>query len=302
MLNETSIFRKINLLIFLISCGLLALLVGSNILRMQKESKDGPLFVEVKGQGENVVFLHGILGSHRYWDGVVPELSQTHKMVMLDLYGFGKSPKPKVEYTVGEHIQKIDQAINSAIGANQKFSLVGHSMGAILALNYTIAHPDQVRQLILINAPMVTDEKDLKKAISNSSSKLMTIMTFDKTWGKLVCKIHEMFPFISYPLIRLFEPELPPAVAEAAGQHVWESYSGSFQHVLLEQDFYALLAQVKNIPILIIASDNDPYTKPSALAELPKREGLKYVLISGTHNVLLSDPKRISKEILEFIN
>ncbi len=283
------------------SCSLLAVLIFSSLIRMQKESEDDDLFFEIKGQGENVLFLHGILGSHRYWDGVVPQLSETNKLILIDLLGFGKSPKPKKGYTIDDHLQKIEKAVTLAIGADQKLSVVGHSMGAILALNYVIAHPKNIKKLILINAPMVTDEADLKQAVADSSSKLMTIMIFNKTWGKLVCKIHEMFPFISYPLIRLAEPELPSAVAESAGQHTWESYSGSFQHILLEQNFYSLLDQVSDIPILIIASDEDHYTKTSALEKLPQREKLKYVLVSGTHNVLLSRPQRIVKEIQEFL-
>ena len=294
-------FQKRIKIASVIVCSLIIILVGCAFLTPQKDSEDDVLFYELKGQGENIVFLHGILGSHRYWDGVAADLSQSHRLILLDLLGFGKSPKPKVEYTVVEHIKKIDQALNSALGTNQKFSIVGHSMGAILTLNYAISHPNQVQKLILINPPMVTDEEDLKQAISESSSKLMVTMTFSKTWGKLVCMMHEWIPMLSYPLIRLFEPELPPAVAEAAGQHSWESYSGSFQHVLLEQDFYSLLAQVSHTPILIISSDNDIYTKTSALRKLPARKGLKSILISGTHNVLLSDPARISKEILEFL-
>ena len=294
-------FQNIPQFRFLIGCCLLAFLVGCNSTGMPEVSTDGILFYELKGQGKNIVFLHGILGSHSYWEKVVPELSQTYQLVLIDLLGFGNSPKPKISYTVNEHIEKINHTITAAIGAHQKVQIVGHSMGAILALNYAIAYPDQVSRLILINPPMVTDENDLKQAMEDSSSKMMVTMTFSKIWGKLVCKIHELAPAISYPLIRLLEPELPPAVARAAGQHTWESYSGSFQHVLLDQDFYALIAKIPSVPTLIIASEHDEFTKTSALNKLPKRDNLKSVLLPGTHNVLLTDPLKISKEIKAFI-
>ena len=105
---------------------------------------------------------------------------------------------------------------------------------------------------------------------------------------------------ISYPLIRVFEPDLPPAVAKAAGQHTYDSYAGSFENVLLKQSFYELLDKVPNIPVLILASTNDEYTQAQALDRLPQRKTVTVVKLSGNHNVLLKDPDRISDEILKF--
>ncbi len=261
-----------------------------------------PLFYQVQGTGKpSIIFLHGILGSHRYWDGVVPRLRQHHELILIDLLGFGKSAKPQLEYSVQQHITKIADVVNRTQPKDDRSVIVGHSMGSYLALNYAIAYPDRVKKLILINAPMNSDEASLKKAIAESSSQLMVTMTFSKTWGKLVCKIHELIPLISYPLIRIFEPELPPAVAEAAGQHVYASYSGSFENILLKQNFYELLEKIPNVPVLIISGSTDEYTKNQPLQQLPTRLTVKFVKIDGDHNVLLKKPQRISEEILKFI-
>ena len=268
----------------------------------QIDSTNQRLFYKIKGAGKpTLVMLHGLLGSHRYWDGVVPELSRNHELLLMDLLGFGESQKPPIEYTVAQHLVKIEDVIEHTQLKESQFIVVGHSMGAFLALNYAIAHPNQVRKLVLINAPMNTDEESLKKAIAENSSQFMVTMTFSKVWGKLVCKIHELMPSISYPLIRILEPELPPAIAQAAGQHSYASYSGSFTNILLKQKFYDLLDKVPEIPVLIIASSKDEYSKDLALVMLPQRSNLKVVKIDGNHNVLLSDPDRISKEILKFI-
>ncbi len=261
-----------------------------------------PLTYKVQGVGlPAIVMLHGMLGSHRYWDGVIPQLDKHHKLILIDLLGFGESPKPEIEYSVEQHLAKIEEVVVQAHPEKDRLVIVGHSMGTFLALNYAIAHPDRIKKLILINAPMKTDEESLKKAIGESSSQLMVTMTFSKTWGKLVCKVHELMPFISYPLLRVFEPDLPSAVAEAAGQHTYASYSGSFENILLKQNFYELLAKVSDVPVLIISSKRDEYKKDSALEVLPQRKTIKLVRIDGNHNVLLKSPDRISKEMLEFV-
>ena len=283
-------------------CKILAWSYFTLILYGCKPSIDTPLFYQVAGSSKSkIVFLHGLLGSHVYWDQVVPILSINHQLILLDLLGFGDSPKPNANYTVNEHLEKISEVINSTLPTEKYFTLVGHSMGAILALNYATLHPNQVQKLILINAPMVTDEQDLKKTIAESSSKLMATMTFDQTWGKLVCKIHEVLPLLSYPFIRILEPDLPPAVAKAAGQHTWDSYSGSFEHVLLEQDFFKLISKVHFIPILIIASSDDEYTKVATLKRLPESKNIQVVLLKGDHNVLLHQPEQIANEIQRFV-
>ncbi len=270
----------------------------------KEEIMNSELFYKIEGAGNPpIVMLHGMLGSHRYWDGVVPKLSVKHELILIDLFGFGESPKPeKLDYSVDQHISRIEDVLKKSQKDKLRSIIVGHSMGTFLALNYAIAHPEQVEKLILINAPMKTDEESLKKAIAESSSKLMVTMTFSKTWGKLVCKIHEIIPSFSYPMIRIFEPDLPPAVARAAGQHTYDAYVGSFENILLNQNFYELLAKVSDIPVLIIASNQDEHTTEQALDRLPKRNTIKLVRIDGNHNVLLKDPDRISEEILKFVN
>ena len=249
----------------------------------------------------DLLFLHGMLGSHRYWDGLLPLIDAGRKLILVDLLGFGESPKPKLQYTVHEHVDFIEKKVDEVKKDQVPLIVIGHSMGGLLSLNFAIANPGKVEKIILINAPMITSEQNLKKAIADSSSKLMVTMTFDKTWGQLVCHIHERFPKLTYYLIRLFEPHLPATMAMAAVQHTYNSYVGTFENVLLHQDFYKLLDQIQNIPVLILASLKDEYTKDNALERLPQRKNIKLIRIPGMHNVLLSDPSCIAAEINKFI-
>ncbi len=266
------------------------------------ETLANPLFFKVTGSGEPaLVFFHGMLGSHRYWDRYQADLSRTNQILAFDLLGFGESAKPQISYSVDQHIEKIDEAINLAKLKSSKKILIGHSMGALLTLNYAIKFPDEVKGLILINTPMATTKSELRESVATSSSKFMVTMTFNEVWGKFVCKLHEIFPSASYPLIRLLEPEIPAAIAKAAGQHTWASFHGSFQNVLIGQNFFELLASAPEIPILIIASTNDEYTKLSALDKLPKRKSISTVVINGNHHMPLGETSAVLKEIHSFV-
>ncbi len=259
-----------------------------------------PLFYRTEGAGaKDILLLHGLLASNSAWDGITPTLAKQNKLVLVDLLGFGDSPKPKTDYTVQQHLFKIEEALKSESSTPE--IIVAHSMGTFLALNYAIAHPQQIKKLVLINAPMVTSKERLQAAIAESSSKFMVAMTFNETWGKLVCHVHELFPSISYPFLRLAEPELPKAMARAAGQHTYASYHGSLTHVLMNQNFYQLLSKVNDISVLILASDKDEYTKDSALEKLPQHKNIKLVRLPGGHNNLITDPDVVTKEISAFL-
>ena len=284
--------------IFLISCSKVNMDTSLNT-----NTKNESLFYQIHGDGAKpIVFLHGMFGSHSYWDGILPSLKDGHQLVLLDLLGFGASPKPHLEYTVIDHLNKIDETISKTVLQGAQFTLVGHSMGALIALDYAIAHPQRIKKLVLINAPLVTNEQSLKKAIAESSSKVMAAMTFNKQLGMLVCMMHEIMPTLSYPIIRWLEPDLPAAVARDVGHHTWDSFSGSFKNILLNQNFYNLLDQVSAIPVLILVSSNDKYASDADIEKLPDRKNLKVIKIEGGHNVLLQDPKKVTVEILKFID
>ncbi len=286
---------------------LLVLIVGTRLAvihdRKTSDAQSKPLFFKIDGQGEEgLLFLHGLLGSHRYWDAFAPKFRSEYQILLPDLLGFGDSPKPYSGYTVESHIEKIHTVISKSSMAEQPLNIIGHSMGALLALNYAAAHPEKVKSLILINAPMSTSEEELRKSIEASSSKLIVTMTFNPIFGRFVCWLHELAPAWSIPFIRWLEPELPASMAKAATQHSWEGFHESMKFVIKEQSFATLIAGAPNKPILIILSDDDEYTKLSALHTLPSRKNIQVRTIKGDHNVPIYHPDRVIKVIEKFLN
>ena len=105
---------------------------------------------------ETILFLHGFGESKETWRFLVPKLSQKYHLILLDLKGFGASPKPEDEaYSV------YDQAKLVALFMAQKqlkdVTLVGHSLGGGVALVLALMQkdkliPKRLKQLILINS------------------------------------------------------------------------------------------------------------------------------------------------------
>ena len=114
----------------------------------------GRLAVWVYGGGPNrVLAIHGLAGSGRYWAGLSAALGPEYTVVAPDLAGFGKSDKPRdQEYSRGRHVSDLEAVIDEFVGA-APLTIVGHSMGGILAGLVTAGDMDRVSRLALIAAP-----------------------------------------------------------------------------------------------------------------------------------------------------
>lgn len=100
------------------------------------------------GDGPPLVFLHGVLGSHQVWARLAEEMSGTHHVVAPDLFGHGMSAKPMGDYSLGGHAGVVRDLLDS-LGLRE-VTLVGHSLGGGIAMEFTYLFPDRVRGLVLV--------------------------------------------------------------------------------------------------------------------------------------------------------
>ena len=122
------------------------------------------------GEGETILLLHGFLSSHRYWHKLAPSLVKNgFHVIGIDLMGFGDAPKPtNSSYTYNAHIQHIHDTLAQA-GVNQPIILVGHSMGALIAMRYARRYQAQVRTLVLLHPPLYINTEQARTTLRDTS-------------------------------------------------------------------------------------------------------------------------------------
>lgn len=108
---------------------------------------------EVLGRGQPVVLIHGWLGSWRYWWPSMQALSKRHRTFAFDLWGFGDSSKNKEEYSLDAYVDMLDGFLDK-LGINAPIHLIGHSLGAAVALRYTTKFPNKVDRVAAISLPV----------------------------------------------------------------------------------------------------------------------------------------------------
>ena len=102
------------------------------------------------GSGPAVVLIHGMINSSRHWRPVAEVLAKDHTVIAPDLIGHGDSATPRGDYSIGAHAAAIRDLL-SAIGIRSA-TIVGHSLGGGVAMQFFWQFPERVDRLVLISS------------------------------------------------------------------------------------------------------------------------------------------------------
>lgn len=109
---------------------------------------------EVLGRGRSVVLLHGWVGSWRYWVPSMQHLHMKYKVYALDLFGFGDSAKNPRRYGVDEQVRMVQEFLHTL--QLRKVAMVGHGLGAWIAVELARRSPEVVARMMLASTPLFT--------------------------------------------------------------------------------------------------------------------------------------------------
>jgi pimeloyl-ACP methyl ester carboxylesterase len=120
-----------------------------------------------EGKGKTILCVHGISGNCRCWDHVAEALASRYYVLAMDLRGRGLSEKPASGYSVSNHCwdihallkhENIDQVV-----------MLGHSLGAVIGLEFTAKFPEIVDRLILVDGGGQLSDEQRKKYLPGYS-------------------------------------------------------------------------------------------------------------------------------------
>ncbi len=238
----------------------------------------GRLSVQVAGEGPPLLLLHGLGGSGRYWAGIAPLLADTRTLIAPDLAGFGRSDKPRLDYTRDFHVATIEGLL-SALPVEGRVDIAAHSMGGILAALVAARHPERVASLALVASPFPRQQRRPHRLPSGFL-------------GRTVYRsLQRLLPLVS-PLVR--SPVFPRAVIADYLRHTVDSYQKTSNALIWDprvaEEFAGLDSALRGRPQLLLYSDEDTTVGADNLerwrAVLPRAE---VVIIAGAHQLLLRD-------------
>jgi pimeloyl-ACP methyl ester carboxylesterase len=103
-----------------------------------------------EGQGEAILLVHGMAGSSATWREILPRLAKRYRVIAPDLLGHGQSAKPRTDYSLGAFAVGLRDLLDEL--EVESATVVGHSLGGGIAMQFLYQHPDYCRRLILISS------------------------------------------------------------------------------------------------------------------------------------------------------
>jgi pimeloyl-ACP methyl ester carboxylesterase len=234
----------------------------------------------VSGQGPPIVLLHGFLSSSHYFKTMQPLLARTNTVISLDLLGSGISPKPHVNHNYDTQVSAIHDTLKT-LNIDAPFVLLGHSMGALIALRYALRHPRDVKALELFTPPMFHDSIEAHDTYRKHSIQY-GIMLDSSLRGLL------------WPLLKLTprdtsenRPEINFADTVRTSPPARE---GGYRDIIVAAEFFSDINQV-SCPTLLVVGRHDriEYQKNLGSAHLPKH--IVFELIDTGHHPIITAPE-----------
>jgi pimeloyl-ACP methyl ester carboxylesterase len=102
------------------------------------------------GSGPALVLIHGITSNSATWKRVLPHLARHFTVIAPDLVGHGDSDKPRGDYSLGAHASTIRDLM--LVLGHERASIVGHSLGGGIAMQFAYQFPERCERLALIDS------------------------------------------------------------------------------------------------------------------------------------------------------
>jgi pimeloyl-ACP methyl ester carboxylesterase len=257
-------------------------------------------YVEM-GQGPPVVLVHGLSGCWQNWLENIPHLAKRHRVIALDLPGFGESELPQEEISIQGYGRFVD-AFLGEIGVEHG-ALVGNSMGGFIAAETAISHPSRVDRLVLVSAAGLMRVGKRRLGALERAARLFHPATaaFLARREHLVrrpkLRRAMLYGVAQYP--ERLAPELSYEVASGAGK------PGFLDALSAIMDYYFRdrLPEI-SVPTLIVWGRNDRVVPVSGAYAYEKLiSGSRRVIFEETGHVpMLERPARFNELVEEFIN
>jgi pimeloyl-ACP methyl ester carboxylesterase len=108
------------------------------------------------GSGPAVLLIHGLGGNWQNWLENIPHLARNHRVIAIDLPGFGESEMPHEQITIAFYARWIAQLLGTL--EIERCAVIGNSMGGQIAAEFTLLYPEIVERLVLVSAAGISVE------------------------------------------------------------------------------------------------------------------------------------------------
>lgn len=205
------------------------------------------LSYETHGEGEPIVFIHGMMLNREMWSAQVDDFEDSHRAVVVDQRGHGETGGTTVEsYTIDLLADDIHALVEEL--ELESPIICGHSLGATVAVRYTRKYPDEVSKLVLVGQ---TTNQSIASSMMSTIFETVTIGIIRLLGKDRADKVGKRIASV------VSSGELPDSAFEA-GQQVSEDEFLKFRSVVGAHDLFDLGIDEIEAPTLLVCGEDEP--------------------------------------------
>ncbi|WP_199053723.1 alpha/beta fold hydrolase [Aquitalea sp. ASV15] len=252
---------------------------------------DGTAFT-VHGSGEPLVLVHGVGMGKEIWTPQIAAFSRDYQVIVYDMLGHGGSALPAADATLRDYAEQLAGLLDhlGIAAAN----VVGHSMGALVALEFALAYPQRVLRVAALNAVFMRTAAqraavlERAAALAHGGVTATVDSTLDRWFGKPVPLALEQ----SASMVRHFLHSVNPL-----------GYARTYQLFACSDAVHAEGLPSLAMPALFMTGECDPNSSPDmsrAMAALAP-QGQLDIVAAERHMMNVTAPDRVNRRLRIFL-
>mgnify|MGYP000026370131 CR=1 FL=1 len=238
--------------------------------------ENGLVHYEAMGRGRPLIFIHGWLGSWRYWVPTMDDLSDRYRTYAVDLWGFGDSDR-RQGYSLPDYVSLVRRFMEEM--GIFRAPVVGHALGGVIALRLAVESPERVEQVMAVSTPL------------NREALGRPLTTFAGNGDDILAQVLGRRQAAAYPEVRLEAHKTDIAALVHSVQAV------------MQTNLRAALELV-SVPTLLVYGKNDTVVRPPVRQDLPRglEEMVRIIHLEGSrHFPMLDETNKFNRLLRQFL-
>jgi len=256
------------------------------------------------GAGPPVIFIHGLSGCWQNWLEQIPLFARDHRVIAVDLPGFGHSDMPVEPISISGYADAINELMEKLdIDAAR---IVGNSMGGFIGAEMAIEHPARIERLVLVAAAGLSIESIRTERTKGLRHRAENLIFF--SLAHVVSRSHQVAlrPRLRAALLMTVAAHPARLPGPLAAQQVLGSGKPGFADALEAMCRYPLRDRLEKIacPTLILWGDKDilvPVKDASVFEELIP-DSRKIIYTDTGHVSMMERPARFNSDVKAFLD
>jgi 3-oxoadipate enol-lactonase len=237
-----------------------------------------------KTAGPKMVLIHGLYVNSDSWKFQLDEFEKDFHILRFDLRGHGRTTKPKKSFKIRNYVDDMKKLLDN-LGWTEELYIVGHSLGGMIALVYSLEKPSQVRKLVVADSFCFVAQEAVEEVLGRINGNTIENYAIIISQRGLIPYDEEVAQFVAKIVTdHMTKQDCLTATEASAGFNICED--------------------IKNLqpPTLLIVGEKDittPVWASKMLDEwIPNSE--LFVIPDAGHLTILDHPREFNNLVLDF--